>query len=346
MPTIKDVAREAGVSIATVSYVLNNKVAGISDATCKQVWEAVERIGYRPNVTARNLRSSQSRLIGYAWHEVPANQINSVLDRFTYYLARAAEAAGYHILTFTYPPDSPIAVYDELIRTGRVDAFVVGSTILNDPRIRFLCEQEFPFVSFGRSNPDWDFMWVDTDGRRGIISAVEHLVGLGHQRIAIAAWPEDSLSGELRLKGYVSAMKSAHLPIDARFIFRGQHSEQTGRDALDYWMSLPNELAPTAVVAVSDLMAIGVMNEAEQRGLVIGHDLSVIGFDDAPMSQYTRPALTTLQQPIPEIAAEVVAMLEYSMSKHSAQPELAPRPRHALLPPNLIVRESCGAPIR
>jgi len=95
MPTIKDVAREAGVSIATVSYVLNNKISAISPETRRLVWEAVAKIGYKPNVTARNLRSSQSRLIGYALHDLPPDQVNPVLDQFMYTLARAAEAGGY-----------------------------------------------------------------------------------------------------------------------------------------------------------------------------------------------------------------------------------------------------------
>src|SRR5664279_3717020 len=166
MPTIKDVAREAGVSIATVSYVLNGKTEAISEDTRLRVWSAARKIGYRPNVTARNLRSSQSRLIGYAWHELPPDQINTVLDRFTYSLARSTEAAGYHILTFTFPHGDPIPVYDELIRTGRVDGFVIGSTVRDDARVRFLIEQHFPFVSFGQANADWDFRWVDADGGR------------------------------------------------------------------------------------------------------------------------------------------------------------------------------------
>ena len=142
MTTIKDVAREAGVSIATVSYVLNNKTEAISEDTRSRVWTAVNTIGYRPNVTARNLRSSRSKLIGYAWHNIQAGQVNTVLDRFTYSLAASAERAGYHMLTFTYSMDDPIPVYDELIRTGRVDAFVLASTVRDDPRVSYLMDRQ------------------------------------------------------------------------------------------------------------------------------------------------------------------------------------------------------------
>lgn len=340
MPTIKDVAREAGVSIATVSYVLNGKTEAISEETCQRVWSAVERVGYRPNVTARNLRASRSRLIGYAWERVPPDQVSPVLDQFINALARAAENAGYHILNFTYPSDDPIPVYDELIRTGRVDAFVVGSTVRDDPRVRFLLDREFPFVSFGRTQenaqPDWDFLWVDTDGRQGVADAVDYLVGLGHRRIAMAAWDEGSLSGGFRVEGYLEGLRRANIEPNPAYLIRGEQSEQSGRDALAAWWQLPAAERPTAVIAISDLIAVGVMDEAERRGLVVGRDLSVIGFDDAPMAPYLRPALTTLQQPIEDIGAALIAMLEAAIKGE------APAERHRLLPPRLIVRGSCG----
>lgn len=336
MPTIKDVAREAGVSIATVSYVLNNKRTSFSEETRQQVLEAIERIGYSPNVTARNLKSSQTRLIGYAWHEVPYGQVNSVLDHFTYCLAQAAEAAGYHILTFTHPLHDAVPVYEELIKTQRVDGFVLAGTVADDERIRFLMEQAYPFVSFGRSNPEWKFPWVDTDGQRGVCEAVNYLLDLGHRRIAMAAWPEESISGEFRVAGYLQALQIAGIPLHPDYILRGVHSEQFGREALARWHRLPEDERPTAVIAVSDLIAIGVMNEARRRGMVIGDTLSVIGFDEAPMGQYLTPPLATVRQPIGEIGQALVAMLETILNKRE------PENCALLTGPRLVVRESCG----
>lgn len=334
MPTIKDVAREAGVSIATVSYVLNNKADTVSEDTRRLVWEAVERIGYTPNITARNLRASQSRLIGYAWHEVPRDQVNPVLDRFTYFLAQYAEAAGYHILTFTYPTHDPIPVYDELIRTRRVDGFVVSGTRLDDPRIGFLLERDVPFVSFGRSNPNWAFTWVDTDGAAGVRAGVGHLLRLGHERIGFLGWTPPSLAGEHRESGYLGAMRDAGLTPGP--IWHSENSEEAGRDALRDWLHRPAAERPTAVLTVSDLMAIGLLNEAEHHGVEIGRDLSVIGFDDAPASQYLRPALTTLRQPIEAIAQAVIGLLEAQLAKSADAFE------HQLYAPELIVRRSTG----
>lgn len=340
MPTIKDVAKEAGVSIATVSYVLNKKDTFVSKETRRQVLEAIERIGYTPNVTARNLKSSQTRLIGYAWHETPNDQVNPVMDRFNYYLAQAAEAAGYHVLTFTHPMRQPLPVYDEFIRTQRVDALVVAGTVRADERIRFLIDADFPFVSFGRSNQGWDFPWVDTDGEQGVHTAMEYLIGLGHHKIAMAAWPEESISGSFRVQGYLDALGDVGIPFRPDYLVRGEHSEQAGRAAMAAWCNLPLDEQPTAVVAITDLVAVGVMNEAERRGLVVGRDLSVIGYDNVPMSQYLRPALTTLEQPILEIGRALMETLEHILRQD------APPNTHQLIPPRLVVRDSCSPPVR
>jgi DNA-binding LacI/PurR family transcriptional regulator len=338
MPTIKDVAKAAGVSIATVSYVLNNKDEGITENTRQQVLEAVRRVGYTPNVTAQNLKANRSQLIGYAWHEVPPGQVNSVLDRFAYYLAQAAEAAGYHMLTFTHPADSPLEVYEELIRTGRVDAFVLSDTNVNDPRIRFLIEHNFPFVSFGQANPDWNFAWVDTDGRAGVRAAVEYLIALGHRRIAIVAWPEESLVGESRLAGYRDALSGAGIPYRSAYVYRGEYDVETGHRALLYWQRLAADERPTAIVTVTDLIAIGVMNEAQRQGLTVGETLSVVGYDDIPLTQYLSPALTTIQQPIPEIGRQIMDMLEALLR---GQPIAH---KQVMFTPNLIIRQSAGPP--
>jgi DNA-binding LacI/PurR family transcriptional regulator len=339
MPNIKDVAKAAGVSIATVSYVLNNKSAFYSEKTRLQVLEAVQRVGYTPNATAQNLKSSQTRLIGYAYHHVPQGQVNAVLDQFTYFLAQEAEAAGYHVLTFTYPLDDPIPVYDELIRKGKVDAFAIASTTTNDPRIRYLLNQNFPFVSFGRANADWDFSWVDTDGEYGVRMAMEYLRELGHERIAMIGWPEESISGSFRMDGYLQALKSANMLFHPAYILRDENSEQSGRRAVAQWMELPEDERPTAVIAIDDLVAIGVMNEAIERGLPVGETFAVIGFDDTPLGQYLRPSLTTLRQPIIDICHELITTLEDVIQNRLTES------RQLLLSPELIIRESSGKPL-
>lgn len=336
MPTIKDVAREAGVSIATVSYVLNNKGDSISEPTRALVLETARKIGYTPNITARNLRFSRTGLIGYAWHVAPSNVMNPVLDQFIYHLAFAAEAEGYHLLTFTHPTDDPTPVYDELIRTRRLDAFVLAGTQEHDPRIALLQERKFPFACFGRAHSETPFTYVDVNSEQGIHDAVEHFVELGHQRIAMIAWDHKSDSTSLiRVRAFQQAMQDYGLSQPPELIYHGEHSEETGRQALITWLGLPPEQQPTAVFAISDLEAIGLMSEAQIHGIQVGEQLSVIGFDDMPLSQYLRPALTTVRQPIVQAAQSVVQNLVALL----ANPKVIPEP--VLLTPELIERDSC-----
>ena len=334
MPTIKDVAREAGVSIATVSYVLNNKTDSISDGTKHLVLATAKRIGYTPNVTARNLRFNQTRLIGYAWHDVPYDQVNPVMDRFTYYLAHAAEKAGYHILTFTHSPDDPSPVYDELIRTRRLDAFILSATERNDPRIQLLNEAQFPFACFGRGGGDT--LYVDVDELAGLHMAVEHLVNLGHRKIAMIAWEDDSIGADDRREGFIRIMNGYGLEIPEGFIADGPHGEAHGRHSFKRLYELPPHDRPTAFICNSDLEAIGAMNAATEDGFRVGEDVSIIGFDDVPMSQYLRPALTTLRQPVHQVAELLITMLKASMTN---QPITH---RQLVIPPELIIRASTG----
>lgn len=339
MTTIKDVARRAGVSIATVSYVINNS-APVSEETRKRVLAAVAELGYRPSALAQGLRAQESRTIGYSWHHVPPDRWHPILDRFLHSMAEAAEAQGYHILTFTHSPDNdPWRPYEELMLTGRVDGFVLSDTNRGDERIRYLLDSGFPFVTFGRANEEWDFPYVDVDGEAGVRQAVEHLMALGHRRIGLIAWSEESLCGHYRYQGYVKALRVAGIPPDPAWIVRTEHTEACGRQAMHALLDLPPDRRPTAVVAVSDLMAIGAMNAIFAAGLQPGRDVAVIGFDDIPMAQYLHPPLTTLRQPIAKVGERVVNMLLQLIRGE----ELTER--KVLLPPTLIVRESSGGVI-
>jgi len=338
--TIKDVARRAGVSIATVSYVLN-KSASVSEVTRARVLDAVAELGYRPSAVARGLRARESRTIGYSWHRVPADYWHPILDRFLYSMAEAAEAQGYHILTFTSRPNSkPWLPYEELILTGRVDGFILSDTDRDDERIRYLMNRGFPFVAFGRAcereSEKWDFPYVDVDGEAGVRQAVEHLLALGHRRIGLIAWPETSLTGYYRYQGYVRALQVTGISPDPAWIVRAEHTEGSGRQAMHALLNLQTDRRPTAVVALSDLMAIGALNAVYEEGLQPGRDVALVGFDDIPTAQYLHPPLTTLRQPIIEVGERVVSMLlRLIRGKELTE-------RKVLLPPTLIVRGSSG----
>ena len=340
MTTIKDVAKAAGVSVATVSYVLNNSGA-VGKATRQRVLQVVDELGYRPSVIARGLRSRKSAMIGYSWRPVPPNQFNPILEKFILSLAEAAARHEYHVLTFPYPePYDEVEVYRQMVESGRVDGFILPDANLDDRRIRYLLEVDFPFVTFGRSNPEWDFPWVDVDGSDGVQQAMTHLLELGHRRIACLAWPEASLTGQYRLDGYRTAMASAGLRVDPSWVIRIENDYSLARQATETWLGLPAERRPTAIVALTDLMAVGVMNAAADADLRVGVDLATVGFDDAPIAGYLRPSLTSLRQPMAMVGERAVTMLIDLV--HGRKPE----PAQVLLKSQLIVRESTSLSLR
>ncbi len=336
MATIKDVAKAAGVSTATVSYVLNNS-APISEQTRQRVLEAVARLGYRPSITARNLQASESRIVGYSWHSKDAAAgLNFILARFIHCVATTVEAHNYHLLTFTQEGANILDVYAELIETGRVDGFVLSETNLNDPRIHFLINAKFPFVAFGRANPDWDFPYVDVDGEKGMRKATEHLLALGHRRIAFLGWPEGSIAGDTRYAGYCAALQSAGIDVDPQLVRRGQEGAGEGWRLAHELLSLPQKARPTAIVAVSDMVAIGAMNALQQQGVQVGRDMAVIGFDNVPLAEYLHPPLSSVSQPIEELAQTLIHIL---MCELNGEP--CPK-RQVLVEPELVIRESSG----
>lgn len=324
----------AGVSYQTVSKVLNRQ-AQVSKQTEQRIMEAVRELGYRPNQIARNMRAKRSYMIGYSWVPTAPNQVNHILDQFLSSMVMEAEAAGYHLLPFPFRDgDAQVDDYRELINTGRVDAFVLSSVNYTDPRIGFLLEQKFPFVAFGRSSPELDFPYVDVDGASGLAQAVEYLISKGHRCIAAIAWPEDSRVGNERLRGYLETMQVHGIGIHPEWIKRGEGTFEFGREAALHFLRLPSSERPAAIVALNDTQAIGALHATRELGLDVGHDVSIIGFDDAPMSQYLLPPLTTVRQPIREAGRKCVEVLLALMKG------VQPQARQILLQPELIVRAS------
>jgi len=332
--TLKEVAGRAGVSYQTVSKVLNRQ-AQVSKETEQRIMDAVRELKYRPNQIARNMRVMRSHMIGYSWVPTTPNQANHILDQFLSSMVLEAEAAGYHLLPFPFREgDAHVDDYRELINTGRVDGFVLSSVNYDDPRIAFLLEQKFPFVAFGRSNEQLDFPYVDVDGASGLAQAVRYLISCQHRCIAVIAWPEESRVGNERLRGYFEAMQAGGLEICPEWIERGAGTFEFGRQAASRLMNLSPSDRPTAIVALNDTQAIGALHAAREHGLEVGQDVSIVGFDDAPMSQYLLPPMTTIRQPIREAGQKCVEIL-IALLKGDL-----PQERQILLQPELIVRAS------
>lgn len=332
--TLKDVAAQVGVSYQTVSKVLNGQ-ATVAPETAASIQQAVDELGYRTNVTARNLRKQASHLIGYSWEPSTPDRVSPVLDQFLSSTVEAAEAAGYHILLFpSHKATDQSAIYHDLVRTGRVDGFIITSTNYDDPRIRLLQSLGFPFVAFGRANPDWTFPYVDVDGRAGVRAATEHLLQQGHRMIALLAWPDGSRTGTARMNGYREALHKAGIPLDPAWLKRGEGEVAVGYCLTAELLQLPQAVRPTAIVAVDDHLAIGAMQAVQAAGLRVGADVGVTGFDDTPGVQHLSPPLTSVRQPIWQVGVEIVRLLICLMQ------DVAPDCAQQHLPPRLIVRQS------
>jgi LacI family transcriptional regulator len=211
---------------------------------------------------------------------------------------------------------------------------LVARTRVNDRRIAYLSEIGFPFVSFGRSDLDLDFAYVDEDGYKGLQLVVDHLVGLGHTRFAFISAPINLMFCAYRTAGLEASLEYHGLSLDPAYRIIGDLTQHRGFQAMDQLLDLSPP--PTAVIACNDLMALGAISAAQKRGLMVGRDVAITGFDDIPLAEHSNPPLTTVHQPIYDIGRQTCAMLIQLIQGKD------PPVRHALLQPELIIRESSG----
>jgi DNA-binding LacI/PurR family transcriptional regulator len=330
--TLAMVAARAGVSPQTVSNAINSP-GMLRPETLERVSRVIEEMGYRPSRAAQTLRTRSSKLIGYGI--LPTLSSNPVLDRFLHALSQAADEAGYRILLFACPPGGPtLQGYEELLDQHEVDGFVLSGTARNDPRQAWLAKRGVPFVAFGRI---WSGRqigdWVDVDGASGTDAAVEHLVALGHRKIAFLGWERGSGSGDDRAEGWQRAMRRHGLPT------RGRRAQTVGDiDAARTAVKPLLDAGATAVIAASDMLALGCYQTLRERGAAPGRDVAVVGVDDSPTAENLFPALTSVAQPLEEVGRECVRLLLARIAAPDAPPE------RLLLEPSLVVRDSSGAP--
>ncbi|MDQ1022127.1 LacI family DNA-binding transcriptional regulator [Streptomyces afghaniensis] len=335
--TLAMVAARAGVSMQTVSNAINSPDL-LRPETLERVRRAIDEMGYRPSRAAQTLRSGSSKLIGYGIQPTPPGTAGAVMDRFLHALSDAADEAGYRILLFASPPGGPsLDGYEELLAQHEVDGFVLSGTERGDPRQSWLTKRGVPFIGFGRmwsGRPLGD--WVDVDGACGTDAAVEHLVALGHRKIAFLGWGRGtSGAGDDRAEGWLRAMRRHGLATRGR---RGQsivNDIEAARAAAKPLL----DGGATAVVAASDVLALGCYQTLRERGLAPGRDVAVVGFDDSPTAELLSPGLSSVAQPLEEVGRECVRLLLARIAAPGSPPE------RLLLEPSLIVRDSAGTPL-
>lgn len=330
-PTLATVAEKAGVSRQTVSNALNNPEL-LREDTLARVQAVIDEVGYTPNRAARQLRTRSSHLIGLRFEVAEEGTSNALMDRFVHTLVEAAAKTGHHIVLFAGDRDDPLDGYDRLLRAAAVDAFIITDTYAGTPQADFLREVGAPFVTFGRpwDDPTARHPWVDVAGARGAQLATEHLLELGHQRIAWLGWEKSSRIGEDRRSGWAGAMASAGLStagLGVRITDNVDAARMAAHELLEGG-------TVTGFACASDTIGIGVLHALAERNLRPGVDVGVVGFDDSLGAQVTWPGLTSVRQPLEQVAIEIVDLVNSVLSLKAIEEPAR------MLEPTLVVRRS------
>jgi LacI family transcriptional regulator len=364
--TIRDIARLAGVSTATVSRVLNQK-PDVDSATRERIVRIMEEQGFMPSVAAAGLAGGRTGLIGMlvpslTWAFMPAI-LGGVAD--------IIEQTSYELVLYSLSHKRErSAVIDRIVTSKLIDGLLAvypdgaarpGDVVREDHRasqhLAGLNERGLAVVIIDDQGEHPQTPWVSPDNRQGAVEAVRYLAGLGHRRIAHITGPAHYLCARDRLDGYRGALLEAGLSFDPGLVVAGDFNSSGGRAAAATLLSRTSP--PTAIFAANDGMAYGVLIAAEEHGVRVPQDVAVVGFDDSAPSAHTHPPLTTVQQPFFEMgqrAAEtLLALVEAPRPSANGWPNsvapftqlaalsLKSKPTHIQLPTRLVVRESCGA---
>ena len=325
--TIKDVAKNAGVSISTVSRVLNNS-AFVDELTKQRVILSAQELHYTPNQAARSLTRSETKTIGLILPGLFGEYFSEVLRG----MDRIASAEDFDIMISG--SKSIGTKFEKSIRamSGRVDGLIIMSPIIKSSLLREMIPVRMPAVLLNANEENSMFDTVNVNNSEGAFVSVNHLIRLGHKRIALISGVEESYDSQLRRAGYRKAMMSNGL---GQFIIEvnGSFTRMSGRVAAEELMSLQER--PTAIFAANDAMAIGAMDAVQERGLRIPDDLAMVGFDDIPMSQYSNPKLTTIRIALEQFGETAMRRILFAVREKGTL-EL----QHTVLGFELVVRAS------
>ncbi|HWQ11518.1 MAG TPA: LacI family DNA-binding transcriptional regulator [Roseiflexaceae bacterium] len=330
--TIREVALRAGVSHQTVSRVINNS-PDVAEATRELVMRVIAELDYHPNAQAVGLSRNRSDIVGVVVDTVTEPFFSHILDG----VLRGLRSRGRLMLLATVDNASQLDAIDALQRSRRIDGLVIVLPLATSlDRVRMVSSR-VPTVHVDLQYDLDDVSGVSVNNFQGAYIAVQHLIDLGHRRIGIITGRRDIPVGQVRLDGYLAALRDYGIPFDEALVARGDFSHQSGRAGAEELFGL--ETPPTAIFACDDQMAFGAIHALRQRGVRVPEDCSVIGFDDTFDAARFSPPLTTVHQPLREmgeLAAEFVCRLIDGQALE--QPRVT-------LDTHLVIREST-APAR
>lgn len=333
--TARDVARLAGVSQSTVSRVLNN-YAHVRPEVRERVAAAVKALAYEPNELARSLVTNRSRSLGLIVGDIN----NPFFAETTKGIVETARHRGYAVIIST--TNNQHGVHGEairLLRSQQVEGLILGSVEMGEPDVTALVESGFPTVFYNRVLHANAGHYVTLNNLRGARLMTEHLLGLGHRRIAVMPGSRSFSTFSERLQGYGEVLREHGIPVDARLVlpYAGYASDRQGSLRRLLNQSEP----PSAIFAMTDNFALEVMDTLADLGLRVPEDVAVTGFDDISLAGHSRIGLTTVAQQKHLMGRLVVeALVEILEARTREQP---PQPTRILLEPQLLVRRTCGA---
>jgi LacI family transcriptional regulator, galactose operon repressor len=305
--SIARLALHLGLSEGTVSRALND-YPDIAAKTRERVRTAARELGYRPSSTARRLARGVVETVGFVLPGRRDHLTDPFLAQILDGLAAELATHDWDLLLAAVPDGtSEIEVMERLISSGKVGAFAVTRVRRHDPRVEFLRTTNVPFIVHGRTENCDDYCWLDIDNEKAFIDGVNFLTGLGHKRIALLGGDLAMNFAWLRRQGFVAAMGAADLEIPTGYIIDNVTDEMAAQGAMASLLALPER--PTAVLCVTDAVAIGAIHAISRAGLTAGHEVSVVGYDGLPMGAAIEPALTTMSQGSHEAGREVGRML-------------------------------------
>jgi LacI family transcriptional regulator len=307
--TIQDIAERAGVSVSTVSRVLNQTVP-VARAKREAVLGAVDVLGYRPNVVAQELARGHTRAVGV----LPQGIANPFYSRLLKGVVQGLRGSAYHpVFAAGEEPEEEAHAFDMLL-AHRVEALILMGGHIPDDKLVLLAGR-LPIVAIGRSVRGLEGRCVRVENAEGGYKATRHLIDLGHRRIAHIGglpWHPDAIA---RRQGYERALTEARLPVDPALVVEGNFEEASGHAATE--RLLAGGVRFTALFAANDQMAVGAMLALFRRGRHVGRDVSVVGFDDQPSAAYTCPPLTTVRQPAVEMGMAAARALVEELRGHA-----------------------------